>query len=228
MPAPIQGRELYEACRTSGTEQAEAFQTLGRYLYQVAYNLVRGRAQLYDLAEECSQEALITIWQSLDGVDDPDRFLSWAARVVINKVYDACRRLGVGLGGDQTTETAAAQTARRRRVPLAKQNSLDEMRDAGAPLQDIIADKVEAIPDVVFSRRELVDLLTQGIARHPGLSAQSKIVLIRGFLNDWDDGVLAAALGTTRSNVHTIRSRDLAHLRADAAFLQLLEEYLKE
>lgn len=228
MPASPEGRELYEACRSSGVQQAEAFQALGRYLYQVAYNLVRGRPQLFDLAEECSQEALITIWQSLDGVDDPDRFLSWAARVVINKVYDACRRLGVGLGTDQSPDMAAAQTARRRRVPLGKQNSLEEIREAGGQLQDIIADVPQTMPDVVYSRRELLALLTQGIAHHPRLSNQSKIVLIRGFLNDWDDGVLAAALGTTRSNVHTIRSRDLGHLRADSSFLRLLEEYLKE
>ena len=228
MPAPLDGRKLYDACRAGGPAQAEAFQTLGRYLYQVAYNLVRSRAQLYDLAEECSQEALVTIWQSLDGVDDPDRFLGWAARVVINKVYDACRRLGVGLGGEQTAEDAAAQAARRRRVPLGKQNSLDEIRESGGQLLDVVADLFEATPEARFARREMLDLLTEGIARHPGLSDQSKIVLIRGFLNDWDDGMLAATLKTTRSNVHTIRSRDLGHLRDDPTFLRLLDEYMKE
>jgi len=228
MSAPIDGRQLYDASRAGGQAQAEAFQTLARYLYQVAYNLVRDRAQLHDLAEDYTQEALVTIWQSLDGVEDPDRFLSWSARVVINKVYDSCRRLGVGLGGEQAGASGAAQIARRRRVPLGKQNSLDEIRDSGGPLQDIIADIPEALPDARFSQRELMDLLTESIAKHPELSVQSKIVLIRGFLSDWDDGVLAAHLHTTRSNVHTIRSRDLDHLRADADFLHLLAEYMKE
>lgn len=228
MPVPIDGRKLYDACRAGGPAQVEAFQTLGRYLYQVAYNLVRDRAQLHDLAEDCSQEALVTVWQSLDGVEDPDRFLSWSARVVINKVYDSCRRLGAGLGGEQTSADAVAQVARRRRVPLGKQNSLDEIRDSGGALQDIIADIPDALPDACFSRRELLELLTEGIARRPGLSDQSKIVLVRGFLNDWDDGMLATALHTTRSNVHTIRSRDLDHLRADAEFLRLLDDYMKE
>lgn len=228
MAVPIDGRKLHEACRAGGQAQVEAFQTLGRYLYQVAYNLVRDRAQLHDLAEDCSQEALITVWQSLDGVEDPDRFLSWSARVVINKVYDSCRRLGVGLGGEQAGAAAAAQIARRRRIPLGRQNSLDEIRESGSQLQDIIADIPENLPDAHFSRRELVELLTDGIACHPVLSDQSKIVLIRGFLNDWDDGMLATALHTTRSNIHTIRSRDLDHLRADATFLRLLDEYMKE
>jgi RNA polymerase sigma factor (sigma-70 family) len=227
MSSSIDGRQLYMSCRAGGQTQVEAFQSLGRYLYQVAYNLVRDRAQLHDLAEDCTQEALVTIWQSLDGVEDPDRFLSWSARVVINKVYDACRRLGVGLGNEQTGSAADA-AARRRRVPLGRQNSLDEIRESGGPLQDIIADLPEALPDARFSRHELVDLLTQSIAQHPGLSDQSKVVLIRGFLNDWDDGVLAAALHTSRSNVHTIRSRDLDHLRADTEFLRLLDEYMKD
>jgi RNA polymerase sigma factor (sigma-70 family) len=228
MAAPIDGRKLYDACRAGGQAQVEAFQMLGRYLYQVAYNQVRDRAQLHDLAEDCSQEALITVWQSLDGVEDPDRFLSWAARVVINKVYDSCRRLGVGLGGEQAGADAAAQIARRRRVPLGRQNSLDEIRDSGGQLQDIVADIPEELPDARFSRRELIELLTDSVARHPALSEQSKIVLIRGFLNDWDDGMLAEALHTTRSNIHTIRSRDLDHLRGDATFLRLLDDYVKE
>jgi len=227
MAAPTDGRTLYDKCRAGGPEQAEAFQSLGRYLYQVAYNLVRDRAQLHDLAEESTQEALVTIWQSLDGVEDPDRFLSWAARVVINKVYDGCRRLGVGIG-EQPAESGAERVARRRRVPLAKQDSLDEIRESGGQLQDIVADLPEALPDARFARRELVELLCAGIARHSALSDQSKVVLIRGFLNDWDDGMLAAALKTSRSNVHTIRSRDLSHLRDDADFLHLLDDYMKE
>ncbi len=227
MPAPMDGRTLYDMCRGTGPAQAEAFQSLGRYLYQVAYNLVRDRAQLHDLAEESTQEALVTIWQSLDGVEDPDRFLSWAARVVINKVYDACRRLGVGIG-EQTAEGPADRLARRRRVPLARQDSLDAVHESGAQLQDVVADQPEAGPDARYARRELVELLSDGIARHSALSEQSKIVLIRGFLNDWDDGMLAAALKTSRSNVHTIRSRDLSHLRDDADFLRLLDEYMKE
>lgn len=226
MPAPTDGRTLYDKCRAGGSEQAEAFQSLGRYLYQVAYNLVRDRAQLHDLAEESTQEALVTIWQSLDGVEDPDRFLSWSARVVINKVYDACRRLGVG-SNEQPAESGAERVARRRRVPLAKQDSLDEIRDSGTQLQDLVADSPEAAPDAHVARRELVELLSSGIAQHSGLSDQSKIVLIRGFLNDWDDGMLAAALKTSRSNVHTIRSRDLSHLRDDPDFVRLLDEYVK-
>jgi RNA polymerase sigma factor (sigma-70 family) len=227
MPTQIDGRALYDACRAPGPGQADAFQALGRYLYQVAYNLVRERAQLRDLAEDCSQEALVTIWRSLDSVEDPDRFLGWAGRVVINKMYDACRRLGVGIGSDAGAGDES-RASHRRRIPLGWQDSLDETRESGGQLGDVVADSPAASPEASQARHEMTDVLTQTLARHPDLSDASKIVLIRGFLNDWDDAMLAAALKTTRSNVHTIRSRDLAHLRADAGFLRLLDEYMKE
>ena len=86
---------------------------------------------------------------------------------------------------------------------------------------------LKRLPEARYSQDELLNVLTAGIAQNPNLSDQSKIVLIRGFLNDWDDGVLATALGTTRSNVHTIRSRDLGHLRDDTSYMGLLEDYLK-
>ena len=130
---PVDGRQLYNACRSTGAERDEAMQALGRYLYQVAYNLIRDRAQLHDLAEDCSQEALITIWQSLDGVEDPDRFLGWSARVVINKVYDSCRRLGVGPAGEPGTPESNGQSPRRRRVPIGRQDSLEQIRDGRRP-----------------------------------------------------------------------------------------------
>ena len=224
---PIDGRQLYNACRATGAERDEAMQALGRYLYQVAYNLIRDRAQLHDLAEDCSQEALVTIWQSLDSVEDPDRFLSWAARIAINKVYDSCRRLGVGPAAEPGTPESNGQSPRRRRVPIGRQDSLEQIREGGGQLQDIVADAPAAEPDITFARRELADLLTESIAHHPDVSAQSKIVLIRGFLSDWDDGMLATDLHTSRSNVHTIRSRDLAHLRDDENFLAMLDEYVK-
>ncbi len=227
MSVPQDPRKLYQACRSGGPGQADAFQSLGRYLYQVAYNLVRDRPQLHDLAEDCTQEALVTIWQSLASLDDPERFLAWSARIVINKVYDACRRLGIALGKEAARQGSEARVPRRRRIPLTMQESLD-VAVTGDLLPQFPDEMPTAVPQECFARQELVHLLTTGIARHPDLSRQSKLVLIRGFLSDWDDSALAVLLGTSRSNVHTIRSRDLARLRADANFLRLLKEYVTE
>jgi RNA polymerase sigma factor (sigma-70 family) len=216
---------LYTLCRQEGTSaQAAAFQELGTYLHRVAFYLVRGRPELHDLAEDCTQEALLTIWRSLDTCQKPDRFLSWATCIVINKMRDEFRRLGMtGVPVAAAEGTPAAQMPRRRRVPLAQLESLSA--DEETPLLDLLVGQ-EAEAAERYERTETRSLLLQGIARHPDLSAASKLVLLRGFLEDRDDGDLARDLHTSRSNVHTIRCRDLAALRRDAAFVQKLRAYL--
>jgi len=225
MPSGPDSQTLYARCRQEGTAaQAAAFQELGAYLYRVAFHLVRGRPELHALAEECTQEALLTIWRSLDTCQQPERFLSWATRIVINKLRDEFRRLGLA-SAPAAGGAPAAQAPRRRRVPLAQLESLSANEEA--PLLDLlVGQEVEAAER--YAQAETRHLLLQGIARHPDLSAASKLVLLRGFLEDRDDGDLARDLHTSRSNVHTIRCRDLAALRRDAAFVQRLREYLGE
>ena len=225
MPAGPDSQTLYARCRQEGTAaQATAFQELGVYLYRVAFHLVRGRPELHDLAEECTQEALLTIWRSLDTCQQPESFLSWATRIVINKLRDEFRRLGLA-GATAAEGTAAPPPPRRRRVPLAQLESLSANEET--PLLDLLVGQ-EVTAAERYAQAETRHLLLQGIARHPDLSAASKLVLLRGFLEDRDDGDLAGDLHTSRSNVHTIRCRDLAALRRDAAFVQKLREYLGE
>jgi RNA polymerase sigma factor (sigma-70 family) len=227
MPARPDSRTLYALCRQEGTSaQAAAFHELGAYLYRVAFHLVRGRPELHDLAEECTQEALLTIWRSLDTCQQPERFLPWTTRIVINKLRDEFRRLGLTSGPAAAAEGApAAQAPRRRRVPLAQLESLSANEET--PLLDLLVGQEVAAVER-YEQAETRHLLLQGIARHPDLSAASKLVLLRGFLEDRDDGDLAGDLHTSRSNVHTIRCRDLAALRRDTNFVQRLREYLGE
>jgi RNA polymerase sigma factor (sigma-70 family) len=226
MPAGPDSQTLYAQCRQEGTSaQATAFQELGVYLYRVAFHLVRGRPELHDLAEECTQEALLTIWRSLDTCQQPERFLSWATRIVINKLRDEFRRLGLASVPAAAAGAATTQAPRRRRVPLAQLESLSANEET--PLLDLLVGQEVAAAER-YEQAETRHLLLQGIARHPDLSAASKLVLLRGFLEDRDDGDLARDLHTSRSNVHTIRCRDLAALRRDAAFVQRLREYLGE
>jgi len=229
MTGELNGRELYEACRREGTpEQAVAFQTLGRYLHRVAWHLVSSRPALRALPEEATQEALVTIWQNLATLEDPERFLPWASRVVVNKVYDALRRLGIAT--EEEASAAPGQPgvggSRRRRIPPSLTESLDaSWQEEGGPVA-LPADAAAAEGDAIYADKERRQWLLATIAHHPNLSDNSKIVLLRGYLWDWDDGQLAALLKTPRSNVHTIRSRDLAALRADDAFRRRLSDYL--
>jgi RNA polymerase sigma-70 factor (ECF subfamily) len=59
----------------------------GRFL-QVAYRILRDRYW----AEDTTQQALVTIWQKLPRLRDPDRFDAWAYRVLVNGCYKDAKR----------------------------------------------------------------------------------------------------------------------------------------
>lgn len=120
---------LLAACREGApAEQREAFLVLGSFLLRVALDRLRSKPDLRDHAEECVQEALVSIWRKLEaggGPDQPERFLSWSAAVVVHKTYDLLRRHGytraqiaqpapagspaAGSGGSGTAGTVASQ-----------------------------------------------------------------------------------------------------------------------
>jgi len=57
-------------------------------LHSVAYNILRDREQ----AKDATQQALLSIWQSLPKLRDPDRFEAWAYRTVVRACYAESRR----------------------------------------------------------------------------------------------------------------------------------------
>jgi RNA polymerase sigma factor (sigma-70 family) len=204
---------LLSACRYSrGAARAAAFQALGRRLYRVLWPRVQSDPRLADLAEDCVQDALVKVWRSLEagqGPDQADRFLSWAARIAVNTLVSELRK-----------HDAAAAVARPKRVGLRRQVSLDELAaPEDGPARELAA--TDPGMDERLAQRELATLLAE-IHDHPGISAQSRTVLLNGYLGEWDDDELAHLLDTTRANVHVIRSRDLAKLRADSAYMARL------
>jgi RNA polymerase sigma factor (sigma-70 family) len=207
--------ELLAACRAGqAATRAEAFQLLGRQLYRVLWPRVQSDPRLAALAEDCVQDALVKVWRALEagqGPEHPERFVSWAARIAVNTLVSELRRLDPG-----------AAVTRPKRVRLRSQVSLDELAapDEG-PGRELPAG--DPALDEQAARQELVALLAE-IQRHPAVSVQSRIVLLRGYLEEWDDDELARHLGTTRANVHVIRCRDLAKLRADAVYMARLTE----
>jgi RNA polymerase sigma-70 factor (ECF subfamily) len=71
---------------------AAAFDAITQLLYgrflQVAYRILRDRHR----AEDLTQQALVTIWQKLPRLRDPDRFDAWSYRVLVNHCYKEARR----------------------------------------------------------------------------------------------------------------------------------------
>ena len=70
----------------------EAFATLaaaiGDRLNAVAHRILRDT----NLAEDATQQALLTIWRTLPGLRDPARFDAWSYRLLVNACYVEGRR----------------------------------------------------------------------------------------------------------------------------------------
>lgn len=82
-------RDLVERARRG---EHEAFDALARLvsgrLFAVAYRIVRD----HYLAEDAVQQALITIWNELPRLRDPERFDAWTYRLIVRSSVAEARR----------------------------------------------------------------------------------------------------------------------------------------
>ncbi len=210
-------RALCAACQSTDPRQREqAFRQLGRLLYPIAWRRVQGDPRLHHLAEDCTQETMVTVWQHLDagrGPDRPESFVSWCATIVVNKVREELRRLN-----------PTPEVRRSKRIALSRMVSLDAPTDEGeATLAETTPDEAPGAEDLA-AYREIRDLVRE-IQTIPDISESSRTVLLRGFIEGCDDAELAEHLHTSKSNVHVIRCRDLAKLRAAPGFVDRLREH---
>ena len=90
-------RGLVERAQRGDRDAYEALaRAASRRLYLVAHRIVRDT----DRAEDAVQQALVAIWRELPNLRDPDRFESWAYRVVVRACLAETRRtrrLGVSV-----------------------------------------------------------------------------------------------------------------------------------
>ncbi|MCB0216024.1 MAG: sigma-70 family RNA polymerase sigma factor [Caldilineae bacterium] len=213
-----EGRALWAACRSAvEAERVAAYEQLGRLLYRLLWPRVRREPRLQHLAEDCAQQALVKVWRQLEagrGPDDPERFLAWSGRIATNALLDALRRL-----------EPSARIQRSKRVALSQQLRLDADADAGGqPLAERLADPGAPDLEAGMAYAEIHALLGE-IRSIASVSERSRTVLLRGFLEGWEDEELAEHLGTNKRNVHVIRCRDLAKLRQDAAYMRRLRRH---
>ena len=82
-------RDLVERARRGETEAFDALARLvsGR-LFAVAYRILRD----HYLAEDAVQQTLITIWNELPRLRDPDRFDAWTYRLIVRSSVAEARR----------------------------------------------------------------------------------------------------------------------------------------
>lgn len=198
--------QLHARCRSHDRSiRNAAFQQLGEYLLRIAYSRLRTRTDRTYIAEECTQQALVTIWQKLMDDRGPERaewFMSWSAGIVIHKVLDELRKV-----------------SRRRTEPL---DSPEALPGTAAPAwrntSPVPAPETNALSAEVS--RELLRLIQE----HPRLSTDAKVVLLGGYLHEQDDSELAAQLNKAAVTIRVIRSRGLKILREDRRFMAELND----
>ena len=85
-----------ELVRRAARGDHEAFDALVRFasnrLYGIAYRILRDQY----LAEDALQQALVSIWNELPKLRDPDRFDAWTYRVIVRASTVEARRAGRG------------------------------------------------------------------------------------------------------------------------------------
>ena len=82
-------RTLVEAAQRGDREAYEALARASVHrLYLTAFRIVRDA----DAAEDAAQQALISIWQELPSLRDPDRFEAWTYRLVVRASLNDSRR----------------------------------------------------------------------------------------------------------------------------------------
>jgi RNA polymerase sigma factor (sigma-70 family) len=212
---------LHAACLAENPETRQAaYRELGDFLLRITNARLRSKPDLAARAEECAQEAIVTVWQKLEagqGPEKPERFVSWAASIAVHKVFDELRRLGY-------TGAQLREPGRTKRVPHAHQASLESLLDdPDRPAR--LADATALDPEASVEDRADFASLLLAIRNHPKLSDHSRNILVKGFLAELDDGELAEHLSLGRPNVQVVRSRNLKKLREDQGFLDAIRAY---
>ncbi len=216
-----ESRSLYAAVRSaSSAERVAAFEALGQRLYRALWPHVQSDPRLHHLAADAAQDALVTIWQQIDagrGPEQADSFIGWALRIATNKLVDELRKL-----------EPSPRVHRSKRVALSQQLRLETAETPeGHPLADRITDPAAPDVEAELIYAEIHTVLAE-IHHIRAVSENSRIVLLRGFLEGWEDEDLAEHLGTTTRNVHVIRCRDLAKLRQDDGFMARLRAHFDD
>lgn len=117
-------RELVEQAQRGDQEAFAALVELtADRLYGIAYRILRDPGR----ADDALQNALITMWQRLPELRDPDRFEAWTYRMVVRASYREAERTS---GLRARVRRLSLQPATGRDDPFERIASRDELEDA--------------------------------------------------------------------------------------------------
>ncbi len=211
------GHLWHAACGADGTlRQWRAFKELHHYLYPIA--LYRANYDVY-VAEESTQDALISVWQRLDQVRDSGSFARWAGVIVSNEVRGKLEKRTQKGWEISVTDLRRPDHSERQRANEAGGwgPELQEIEDH--PSQLVVSQKSKMTDEM----RASIEIAIRGCLRR---SKQQQAVIIGLFLNEKSLKELADELDKRLNNIYVLKTRALARLRECQEFLKVLEEFV--
>lgn len=212
----IYGTALYEGClhSSNAADQVRAFTELSKYMYTAAFNLLRTDTNKDALADECTQEGMVSVYLSLNKVQSPAAFLAYAVTVVTRECFAAIRRVRrereravslssddpSGSSSDETGESSVSQTG------ASMGTTVKPMISTGYPLDPALFECLQSAMDRFESHGQ-------------------RAVLLLHYLADLRDEEIADALSLSKGAVSTRLSRAHAQLRQDERFLDCLDDW---
>lgn len=186
--------ELYAACcSTDRLVQVDAYETLWRYLYQVAFQMLYDQPGADGLAQDCAQVALVQVHEKLAECREPAAFRAWARRIVCNVVIDELRRRRrlVPLPEDETDEAQVRPVADPQPLPEAtalktvRQLELYELIER-APISErsrrvVLGRYRDDIPDEVLAQEESQRVGRPVQPNHLQVTRAKNIAKLRGW-----------------------------------------------
>lgn len=194
---------LYAGCRSQDpAAQTAAYNHLWAYLYRVALRVVRNQPDPESLAQDCAQNALITVYERIETCHGPDSFKGWARRIAFNESISELRK-------------------RKRLIQLEDDDGqvradIDAHAATPSPERQVQGDSREAV---------LRDLLA-----HAPISDRAKRVIIGRYLDDQPEEALAAVESELSGNqveprhIQVTRSKGISRLRQYERLLDFLDE----
>ncbi len=198
----------YEACRAKGTRQSKGLTELGRYMQKVAL----GYCQNDTVAQEGAQMALIKVWENLDTLKEPTRFMGWARTITIRTVITLIRaeiqKVTVALEEEREPSdagTPATQSKQGNRLAMMSDKGVSGLR-----MTREIWKQVEAA-----IRSCLRSLLRQE-------------VIIGAFVVGKTLQEIASELDKKSKSIHEAKSKALRQLQKCEKLLTILEAHVEE
>jgi RNA polymerase sigma-70 factor (ECF subfamily) len=96
MISSLTNRQLFESLSQQDSEQQRrAFELLFRELYAICLFMLQNAqvSEPYELAKDCTQEAIVKVWKNLPTCQQPDSFRSWARTIIRNQTLNEITRI---------------------------------------------------------------------------------------------------------------------------------------